>query len=186
MLLAGFQRPEKKFASFPELVATINKARQAHRETHRQTNRQTGRHQSSSSTASSCDSFSCTAGRSCCHAHKTVKRGPDRTAVLYASCPQGVPRALRHEPPSAPCTKKMRFSISFWCPSPPPKHTTSQTRQTSDTPAGRLWYAYRSWASKNCLAQAFCLLPWVFGTKRRACTTSTGATVEPGDVCCAR
>lgn len=25
MLLAGFQRREKKFASFPELVATINK-----------------------------------------------------------------------------------------------------------------------------------------------------------------
>lgn len=27
MLLAGFQRREKKFASFPELVATINKVR---------------------------------------------------------------------------------------------------------------------------------------------------------------
>lgn len=26
MLLAGFQRREKKFGSFPELVATINKA----------------------------------------------------------------------------------------------------------------------------------------------------------------
>ena len=28
MLLAGFQRREKKFASFPELVATINKVRE--------------------------------------------------------------------------------------------------------------------------------------------------------------
>lgn len=29
MLLAGFQRREKKFASFPELVATINKVSQS-------------------------------------------------------------------------------------------------------------------------------------------------------------
>lgn len=30
MLLAGFQRREKKFASFPELVATINKVKNRH------------------------------------------------------------------------------------------------------------------------------------------------------------
>lgn len=129
MLLAGFQRSEKKFASFPELVATINKVRQADRRTDKtdKVDRQAGRdrHQSSSSTAPTCDSFS---GKSRplllpCPEDCKARTGPHRRTVCFL--PAGYSPSTQARPPPPPLgpqSNALLRSMSV----PPPPHSTNQ------------------------------------------------------------